>query len=139
MKIRVLVAADSERVSQLLTLQLNQAPDVVVISQSFDQKELLNHLETEHGNVDVVVLDTQIPLMSGFETSARIHQFYPDIKIIVLIVYEDGLWIKKCLESGAHGCISMSDRFESIIEGVRVVHRGAVYLSERVSGHPWKN
>jgi DNA-binding NarL/FixJ family response regulator len=84
--------------------------------------ELLSKLEQNH-NIDIILMDIEMPILNGIETTEIIKQKYPHIKIIMLTVFDNDENIFNAIKAGADGYllkeISAKDLHEGIIETLK--------------------
>jgi DNA-binding NarL/FixJ family response regulator len=81
----------------------------------------------------VVLMDINLPGMSGIECVARLRQELPMVKIIMLTVFEEGEQVFKALSAGAFGYLVKSTRPAKIIEAIREVHAGGSPMSGNIA------
>jgi len=82
---------------------------------------------------DVVLMDINLPGMSGIECVARLRQALPALKIIMLTVFEEGEQVFKALSAGAFGYLVKSIRPAKILEAIREVHAGGSPMSGNIA------
>ena len=80
--------------------------------------------------VDVVLLDIQMPVMDGIETTQRLRSLYPKLKVLMLTTFADFRTLYRCLEAGAHGFLLKSDPTEKQIMTIKAVQQGLPVISE---------
>ncbi len=96
--------------------------------------KFLNDLKNSGENIDVVLMDIEMPEMNGIETILRAKIAMPHIKFLVLSVFEDIEKIFDSIKAGAHGYILKEDRAIDIIESIKSLHQhGAVPMSPIVA------
>jgi DNA-binding NarL/FixJ family response regulator len=81
----------------------------------------------------VVLMDINLPGMSGIECVARLRKELPMLKIIMLTVFEEGEQVFKALSAGAFGYLVKSTRPVKIIEAIREVHAGGSPMSGNIA------
>lgn len=81
----------------------------------------------------VVLMDINLPGMSGIECVARLRQAMPGVKIIMLTVFEESEQVFKALSAGAFGYLVKSTRPAKIIEAIREVHAGGSPMSGNIA------
>jgi DNA-binding NarL/FixJ family response regulator len=82
---------------------------------------------------DVVLMDINLPGMSGIECVAQLRRLMPSLKIIMLTVFEEGEQVFKALSAGAFGYLVKSNRPAKIIEAIREVHAGGSPMSGNIA------
>jgi len=82
---------------------------------------------------DVILLDVSMPGMGGMETTRRILQVHPEARIIVVTVYVQEPWPSKMLGAGAAGYLTKSCAFDEIVNAIRTVMKGEIYLDPQVA------
>lgn len=130
MPIRVLVADDHPSVRQGLTLILSRE-GIVVVAECADGREAVRQV-VEH-RPDVAVVDLAMPLMNGLEASREILRVAPATKILALTGHEEAPYILEALKAGVHGYILKSQPATELVQAVRDVHRGRIYLNPAAS------
>ncbi len=80
----------------------------------------------EHTQVDVILLDIQMPVMDGIEAAQRIRSKYPKVKILMLTTFADYRTLHRCLEAGASGFLLKSDDTEKQIMTIKAVYQGGL-------------
>jgi len=83
--------------------------------------------------VDIVLMDIQLPDISGIECTARLKQLIPSIQIIMVTVYEDTERIFKALRAGAYGYLLKRCTPEELISAIREVRRGGAPMSREIA------
>jgi DNA-binding NarL/FixJ family response regulator len=83
--------------------------------------------------VDIVLMDIQLPDISGIECTARLKQLIPSIQIIMVTVYEDTERIFKALRAGACGYILKRGIPEELISAIREVRQGGAPMSGEIA------
>jgi DNA-binding NarL/FixJ family response regulator len=84
-------------------------------------------------NPDVVLMDINLPGMSGIECAAQLRCLIPSAKSIMLTVFEEGEQVFKALSAGAFGYLVKSTRPAKILEAIRDVHGGGSPMSSNIA------
>lgn len=129
--IRVVLADDHAVVREALAQFLDESASVEVVGQVADGHHVLEL--AADAIPDVVVLDYNMPQSSALSTIEALGIRFPKIKILVLTVHESTHYAVKVLESGAHGYVVKSAAATELIDAIRAVQEGEVYVSPRVS------
>jgi DNA-binding NarL/FixJ family response regulator len=124
--IRVLLADDHSVVRAGIRQFLEQSPDIQVIAEASNGQEACAMLE--ENKPDVIVLDIQMPLMSGIEVTRWIRSKRLSVGILILTAYDDEPYVQAVLQAGANGYVLKSAEPAEIIQGVRDVYNGKSVL-----------
>jgi DNA-binding NarL/FixJ family response regulator len=125
--IRVFIVDDHPMVVAGLRSLLQQMPRVEVtgsVSTAFDAIPFLNKNPT-----DIIMLDINLPDISGMDLCKKIHRDFPEIKIIGISTFSERSYISRMIENGASGYLIKSASSEEIAEAIDTVLRGKLYLS----------
>ena len=82
---------------------------------------------------DIVLMDIQLPDVSGIECTARLKQLMPAVQIIIVTVYEDTERIFKALRAGACGYLLKRSAPEELISAIREVRQGGAPMSREIA------
>jgi len=129
--VTVLVADDHGIVREGLRRLLESEPDLKVVGEASDGREVLEQVEKHHP--DAVVLDITMPKLGGLETLERLRSKYPTVKAILLSVHSDPPFIQSAISLGADGYVLKNGRADEIITAVREVMNGGSYFSPVVA------
>ncbi len=83
---------------------------------------------------DIILMDINLPDISGVDLCKEVHQRYPKIKIIGLSTFNQLSFIKRMMENGASGYVLKNATKEELIDAIDVVMNGEQYFSDEVSG-----
>jgi DNA-binding NarL/FixJ family response regulator len=84
-------------------------------------------------NFDIVLIDYQLPGMTGIETLQRIHLYKKDIKVLVLSNYDEFSYVKSMMDEGANGYILKNIDPSQLIHAIQSVLAGTPYYSNEVA------
>ncbi len=130
--IHVLLADDHPAMRIGLRVLLDQAPDIEVIAETGDGKQTLAQVEALRPQV--VVLDCQLPKLSGIEVAARIKQKNLPSQVLALSAYDSPKYQWGMLEMGAAGYLLKEEAPTEIVAAVRAVAQGQqLWTAEQVS------
>jgi DNA-binding NarL/FixJ family response regulator len=130
MPIRILLADDHVVVRQGLRILLEQA-GMVVIGEASDGQEALRSAHEQ--SPDVAVLDIAMPHLNGLETARRLREALPQTKIVLLTMHTEDPYVLEALQAGAVGYVLKTQAAVDIVQAIRDVLQGGIYLSPRVS------
>jgi len=131
-RIRVLIADDHIIVRSGLRLLLEAEPDIDVIGEALEGSEALNLVEQYLP--DVVLMDITMPGMDGLEATRRIKAAWPQVQVLVLTMHRSDEYFFEMLKAGASGYILKGAETSDLIQAVRVVGRGEVFLYPSMAG-----
>ncbi len=128
--ISVLLVDDHEVVRAGYNRLLEATPDITVIAEASDG-ETAYSLFQQH-QPDVLVMDLSMPGIGGLEACRRILASHPDARILVFSVYENEIFLSRALDMGVLGYISKRSASQVMIEAIRQVAGGAVYVGQEL-------
>jgi len=131
-KISVLLVDDHAMLRKGMTLLLGEEADIDVIGEAGDGEQAI--AQARALQPDVVVMDINMPGMNGIEATRRIVSEFPDIKIIALSIHSGKRFVDDMLSAGAAGYLLKESVPEELLQGIRAVMRGDMYLSSAVTG-----
>jgi len=82
--------------------------------------------------VDLVLLDLKMPIMDGYETSLRLKELYPDVKIIILSMFDNSEYVQKLIEAGVNGFILKNIGKQELDTALNHVFNGRHYFSSEL-------
>lgn len=130
-KVRILIADDDRLVRMGLVAILDSDPDLEIVAQTPDGRTAVDAIERH--DVDVALLDIQMPQLDGIQTLREIRRRKPRIPIAMLTTFSDDHLIEDALGAGALGFLLKSDEPQQLILGVRALADGGGSFSPRVS------
>ena len=131
--IKVLLVDDHELVRTGIESLLNSQKDISVIAVTNCGEYALELLEKL--SPDVVLMDIKMPGIGGIEACRRVLLQYPEVKVIALSAYNDGLIPKQLLKLGASGFISKGSSVDEMVNAIHTVIDGKRYLSPEVANN----
>ncbi len=135
--IRTLIADDHTIVRAGIRSLLEKLPDVVVVGEASDGRELLSMMKQRQPNL--VLTDIAMPNLNGIETAARIVKDFPHVKVIILSMHANEEYVARALRAGASGYLLKNAATAELEVAVRAVARGETYLSPLISKHVISN
>lgn len=130
-KTRVMLIDDHAVVRMGFRLLLAGTPDIEVVDEAQSGEEALRRC----GEIvaDVVVMDLSMPGMGGLETITRLLAHQPALRILILSAHEDTIHPKRALKAGAVGYLTKRSAAEALIEAIREVAAGRMYVEARLA------
>ena len=125
-KIRVLIADDHTIVRSGVRLLLEAEADIEVVGEALNGREALTLAEALRP--DVILMDISMPEMDGLEATRMVKARWPAINILVLTMHRSDEYFFEVLKAGASGYILKAADTEELVNAVRVVGHGEVFL-----------
>ena len=128
--LRVLLADDHQIVLQGLKSVL-QDGGFNVVAEAVDGRDAV-HLAREL-HPDVAVLDIAMPMMNGIDAAVEIAKTSPSIKVVLLTMHSEDRYILEALRAGVRGYVLKSRAASEVIQAIRDVCEGSIFLSPTIS------
>jgi DNA-binding NarL/FixJ family response regulator len=123
---RILVADDHPIVRSGLKKVLDAQKDMEVVAEADNGAEAVKKVLAE--DVDLAILDVSMPKTTGIQAAGELHKRKPDVKLLMLSMYESEQFLFEALKAGASGYVLKSDADQDIVEAVRRTMRGQSFL-----------
>lgn len=130
MKKKIIIADDHEMFRDGLRSLLNNAGQWEISKLVSNGQEVISALENEH--FDLVLMDINMPIMSGLEAAAIIRKRYPKVKILILSMFNDVKHIQRVMKIGAHGYLLKDSSRAELVEGINIVLDGETFFVDQV-------
>lgn len=130
-KHRVLLVDDHPLVRRGLADVIAREPDLETCGEAGDVQEALR--EIERAKPDIVVVDLTLKSGHGIELIERIKSRDPRLKTLVSSMHDETLYAERVLRAGAMGYVTKQEPPEVLVQAIRQVLRGDVYLSSRMT------
>jgi DNA-binding NarL/FixJ family response regulator len=130
--LRVLIADDHVLFRDGLRTLLQSAPEIEVVGEATDGAEVIALATT--CQPDVILMDIQMPAVNGIEATRHITQSHPDIKVLILTMFEDDLSVFAAMRAGARGYILKGADHEEMLRAVRAIGGGEAIFSPSIAG-----
>ncbi|MFI9771715.1 response regulator [Streptomyces sp. NPDC052415] len=126
MPIRVLLADDHTLVRRGVRLILDGEPDLEVVAEAADGAEAVA-LARSH-EVDLAVLDIAMPRTTGLQAARELSRRLPDLRILILTMYDNEQYFFEALKAGAGGYVLKSVADRDLVEACRAVVRDEPFI-----------
>lgn len=128
---RVVVVDDHPVVRVGMSQLINHEPDMTVCGEA-DGVERAMQLVEEH-KPNVMIVDIRLSDGDGLELTRQVVANYPDTKVLIVSGYDETAYAEDALHAGAMGYIEKLEAIDLLIQGIRHVLRGEVFLSAHIS------
>ena len=135
-KIKIMIVDDHALMREGLTKILEMEDNLEVVIRAANGNEAIDYIEKN--SVDIVLLDINMPNMNGIETLKKMKQMQPEIKIIMLTVYDTREYLIETLNLGANGYMLKDAETDSLIKAIETVYNGGSYIHPNLAGELFK-
>jgi DNA-binding NarL/FixJ family response regulator len=126
LKTRILLADDHPVVLRGLRMVLDAQPDLSVVAEAADGREAVRMaLELE---IDLAVLDVAMPQLTGLQAAAELKRRRPELRTLMLSMYDSEQYFFEALKAGASGYVLKSAADRDLVEACRAAMRGEPFL-----------
>ena len=130
-KIRVLLVDDHHIVREGIRSSLQEHPEFLVVGEATNGKAAID--KAQELSPHVILMDINMPVMSGAESTKIIRDRFPKIKVIALTVHDNEEYVREILSSGAQGYLLKNTTPEQIAFAIKSVAQGDACFSPSVS------
>jgi DNA-binding NarL/FixJ family response regulator len=130
-KIRILLVDDHAVVRAGYSTLLQHTANIEVIAEADNGHSALREFIDKQP--DIVIMDLSLPGIGGLEAIRRIIARDPEAKILVFSMHEDTVFVEQALQAGARGYITKSSAPEVLVEAVRKIAGGDIFLDAEIA------
>jgi DNA-binding NarL/FixJ family response regulator len=123
---RILVADDHALVRDGLKHVIDAEPDLEVVAEAADGAEALERALVD--DIDLAILDISMPRMTGLQAARELSRRRPQLRLLILSMYENEQFLFEALKVGASGYVLKSGADDDIVEACRAAMRGHSFL-----------
>jgi DNA-binding NarL/FixJ family response regulator len=131
MAIAVSIVEDDDEVREGLAFLLNSTANMRCVSTHRSGEDAVRQVPLK--KADVVLMDINLPTMSGIDCVAKLKQALPKVQVLMLTMYEDKEQVFKSLMAGAAGYLVKRTSAAKILEAIEEVHNGASPMSGKIA------
>ena len=128
MKIRTIIVDDHRILRDGIKALLKEMPNVELIGEASNGEELLPMLK--NCDVDLVLMDINMPKMNGIDASREALKICPNLKIIILSMHDDIQFYDKIVELGVDGFLLKESNYDELEKAIESVFDGRPYFSQ---------
>jgi DNA-binding NarL/FixJ family response regulator len=128
---RILIVDDHPLVRSGLRELINLQHDLVVCGEAAEANEAVRQVDAK--KPELMIVDLSLKESSGLELIKRVKVRAPEVKMLVSSMYDESLYAERVLSAGALGYVNKQEAMEKVIEAIRCVLNGRVYLSSAMS------
>lgn len=132
MNVKIAIAEDNTFLIKAVEEKLSFFEDLKVKFSGMNGSELLEKLEDNH-NIDVILMDIEMPVLNGIETTEIVKQKYPHIKIIMLTVFDNDENIFNAIKAGADGYLLKEVNAKNLHDGIVETLNGGAAMNPSIA------
>jgi len=117
-----------ERVGELI----GQEPDLVVCGEAEDAVQAVKAIAG--AAPDIAIVDITLKDTYGIELIKQLKELHPKLPILVLSMHDESLYGERALRAGAKGYLTKQEATKKIVDAIRRILRGEIYVSEKLAG-----
>lgn len=131
-KLRIFLADDHVVVREGLKVLINAQSDMEVVGEAGNGRDALR--KTRDCRPDLIIMDVSMPELNGAAATEQLKRERPEIRVLALSVHEDKSYLRKLLEAGASGYMLKRAAAAEVIQAIRTVAGGGMYLDPQMAG-----
>ena len=127
---KIAIVDDHEFFRGGLKAALKRIKGVEISFEAENGKDFFEKMEKTP--VDIVLLDIKMPIMDGYETTLKIREIYPELKILILSMYDSDEYVQKLLEAGVDGFILKNINKDNLEMAINYILNGKQFFSNEL-------
>lgn len=132
--INIGIVDDKKHLLDTLKESLLAFDEIQVVFEAYDGKMALEQLEKHHQQTDLVLMDIEMDVMDGIEATQIAHEKYPQVKIIMLSVFDMDDKVFEAILAGASGYLLKDERITNIVSQIEDAMEGRLPMSPLIAG-----
>lgn len=132
MGIKVAIVDDNSFLINMIQEKLSFFEDLSVKFTAANGADALQKLEANH-NIDLILMDIDMPILNGIETTEKVKQKYPHIKIIMLTVFDNDEHIFNAIKAGADGYLLKEINAKDLHDGILETLNGGAAMNPSIA------
>ena len=129
--IKVAIADDHKIFRKGVIHSLKPYNNIQFVLEAENGEELIKGIEIEQP--DIVLMDLKMPVKDGIETTKYLNKHFPEVRILILTMFEDERFVGHLMDSGANGYLLKSTEPSEIRQGIMDVMKTGFYLNNFVN------
>ncbi|WP_437918518.1 response regulator [Sphingobacterium sp. LRF_L2] len=131
MNIRVAIVEDNKLIREALQAIVGGTDGFLMVGAFANARQI--EADVEFCKPDVILMDIEMPLISGIEATKSLKKKFPEVKVLIQTVFDDSEKIFKALCAGASGYILKSDNPAKQLDAIRDVYKGGAFMSSIIA------
>ncbi|WP_223556434.1 MULTISPECIES: response regulator transcription factor [Lysinibacillus] len=129
--IKAAIVEDQEILRKSLKIVIENISDIEIVGTAENGEEAIALCERE--NLDILLMDIQMPVMDGVKATEEIKKRWPNIKVIILTTFQDVTHVLNALNAGAEGYILKAVDPEYLVQGIKMVYHGGSLIPQQLA------
>ncbi|WP_227011583.1 response regulator transcription factor [Paenibacillus lutimineralis] len=129
--IKAAIVEDQKILRKSLKIVIENISDIEIVGTAENGEEAIALCERE--NLDVLLMDIQMPVMDGVKATEEIKKRWPNIKVIILTTFQDVTYVLNALNAGAEGYILKAVDPEFLVQGIKLVYHGGSLIPQQLA------
>ena len=125
-KVGVYLADGHTLLRQGSALMLEKAPDMEVVGEAGDGWQAVDEVKTAHP--EIVLMDVDLPGLSGIDAIEQIAEFSPQTSVILLTLHDREDLLARSLEAGARGYVLKTGSMDEVVTAIQTVYNGEAHI-----------
>jgi DNA-binding NarL/FixJ family response regulator len=130
MNVKLAIADDHALFRRGLVQIIGQHPNLTFVLEATNGQELIDELEKIMPDVDLVLMDLQMPIMDGIKATELLKIKYPDLKILVLSMHDEDHFVTHLMELGANGYLLKDSDPEEVERAIFTIMKDEYYYGD---------
>jgi DNA-binding NarL/FixJ family response regulator len=131
-EIKIAIADDQTLFRQTVASFIKSVDSFRLVAEAENAESLLKQLPHLQHTPDITLIDMKMPGISGIDLNAILQQQFPEIKVIVLSMYDDKRLISTLIHAGARSYLQKTCDKEELITAINNVHRSGFYINNNI-------
>lgn len=132
MHIQIAIAEDNSFALEGIKNRLTKYPEIKIKFTASNGKELLSKLQ-ENQRIDLILMDLEMPVMNGIDSTKIVKNKYPQIKVLVLTTFDDDKHLFDAILAGASGYLLKEDKGTEIFQAIKDTIEGGAAMSPLIA------
>lgn len=125
-----MIVDDHPAIREALRSTIESKLDLEVVGEADSADRALRAIEKQQP--DVVVVDISLADVHGLDLVNNINTMFPDVKVVVFSMYDEQVYAERAIRAGASSYLMKSEPTQQVVEAIRTVRQGDIFLSQRM-------
>lgn len=136
--ISIAIIDDHNLFRQGMMSLLSEFKEIQIVFDASNGQEMKDKIGC-HPLPEVILMDINMPVMDGYESTSWIKEHYPQIKVLALSMFDDDKPIINMLKSGAGGYLLKESKTSDVVAAIKTINEHEYFLNDLVSGRLLRN